>query len=74
MLAREFGKREARVAICARDQGELTRAASDLQGRGCTVETFACDVTDRSQVENTMDAVRRRFGAIDVLVNNAGPQ
>lgn len=72
VLAREFGKHGARVAICARDQAELTRAASDLQVRGCTVETFACDVTDKSQVENAMDAVRRHFGAIDVLVNNAG--
>jgi short-subunit dehydrogenase len=72
VLAREFGKRGARLAICAREQAELTRAASDLEGRGYTVETFACDVTDQTQVEGTIGAVRRRFGSIDVLVNNAG--
>jgi short-subunit dehydrogenase len=72
VLAREFGKRGARLAICARDQAELTRAASDLQARGCVVETFTCDVTDKAQVEKTIAAVRSRFGPIDVLVNNAG--
>jgi NAD(P)-dependent dehydrogenase (short-subunit alcohol dehydrogenase family) len=72
VLAREFGKRGARLAICARDQEELARAASDLQARGCTVETFRCDVTDKAQVESAIQAVRGRFGTIDVLVNNAG--
>ncbi len=72
VLAREFGGRGARVAICARDQGELERAATDLARRGCTVGTFRCDVSDKSQVESTIEAVRQRFGTIDVLVNNAG--
>lgn len=72
VLAREFGKRGARLAICARDQEELKRAASELQGAGFTVETFTCDVTDKAQVERMIDAVRGRFGNIDILVNNAG--
>jgi NAD(P)-dependent dehydrogenase (short-subunit alcohol dehydrogenase family) len=71
VLAREFGKRRARMVICARDQAELARA-SDLQGRGCTVETFTCDVADKTQVDKTIEAVRQRLGPIDILVNNAG--
>src|SRR3712207_89651 len=44
LLAREFGSRGARVAICARDLDELDRAVEDLTGRG--VELFAqrCDL------------------------------
>jgi NAD(P)-dependent dehydrogenase (short-subunit alcohol dehydrogenase family) len=72
VMAREFGERGARLAICARDQAELDRAASDLQNRGYTVQSLVCDVTDRKQVEETVAAVRARFGSIDVLVNNAG--
>jgi short-subunit dehydrogenase len=72
VLAREFGKRGARLAICARDGAELARAASDLRGRGYMVETFTCDVTDQRQVQNTIEAASRRFGSIDVLVNSAG--
>ncbi len=35
-------------------------------------ETFAVDVTDRSQVDAMVAAVKAKYGRIDVLVNNAG--
>jgi short-subunit dehydrogenase len=71
-MAREFGKRGARVGICARDEAELSRAATDLRQRGYLTETFVCDVRDKTQVDATMAAARARLGPIDVLVNNAG--
>ncbi|HEY6801991.1 MAG TPA: SDR family oxidoreductase [Pyrinomonadaceae bacterium] len=71
VLAREFQKRGAKVAICARDAEELLRAESDLQSHG---EAFAaqCDVTNKNSVEEMVDLVYERYGQIDVLVNNAG--
>jgi short-subunit dehydrogenase len=72
VMAREFGRRGARIGICARNDAELESAASDLRGRGYTVETFICDVSDKGQVDTTMAAARTRLGPIDVLVNNAG--
>jgi 3-oxoacyl-[acyl-carrier protein] reductase len=39
---------------------------------GVEVEKFICDVSNYSQVEETVKAVKARFGTIDVLVNNAG--
>ena len=36
VLAREFAAGGARVAICARDRGELERAQMDLAGRGAS--------------------------------------
>ena len=36
------------------------------------VAAFPCDVSDASSVEAMGDAVCRRFGAVDVLVNSAG--
>ena len=71
-MAREFGKRGARIAICAREQAELERAASDLQSRGYSVLTLVCDVTDSAQVNKMVAEVVDRWGEIDVLVNNAG--
>jgi NAD(P)-dependent dehydrogenase (short-subunit alcohol dehydrogenase family) len=72
VLAREFADEGARVAICARDNQELERASRDLEARGAEVFAFPCDVTDRAQVAELIEVVTRRFGRIDVLVNNAG--
>lgn len=72
VLARECAREGARVAICARDQAELARAQEDLQHQGAPVFTAPCDVTDRTQVNEMVQAVRSHFSSIDVLINNAG--
>ncbi|MCK8490321.1 MULTISPECIES: SDR family NAD(P)-dependent oxidoreductase [Spirosoma] len=71
-LARQFAQEGANVAICARDQDELDRAQEDLRRRGSDVFTYACDVTDKAQVEQFIKAVGQVLGSVDVLVNNAG--
>lgn len=72
VMARELARSGARLAICARDRAELERASADLVERGAEVLAIACDVTDTEQVNNMVQAVRDRFGQIDVLINNAG--
>jgi NAD(P)-dependent dehydrogenase (short-subunit alcohol dehydrogenase family) len=71
-LAREFAKRGCRIAICARDAGELSEARRDLERRGAEVLTIQCDVGDQSQVQHMAARVLERYGRVDVLVNNAG--
>jgi NAD(P)-dependent dehydrogenase (short-subunit alcohol dehydrogenase family) len=71
-VAQEFGKRRCRLAICARDEEELSRARSQLEAAGTEVLTIPCDVSDPSSVRNMLSAVRERYGRIDILVNNAG--
>ncbi|HST53425.1 MAG TPA: SDR family NAD(P)-dependent oxidoreductase [Pyrinomonadaceae bacterium] len=72
VLAREFAAEGANVAICARDREELERARADLASRDANVIAFPCDVTERAQVRELVEVVTRRFGGVDVLVNNAG--
>jgi NAD(P)-dependent dehydrogenase (short-subunit alcohol dehydrogenase family) len=72
LLAREFGRQDCRIVICARDEGELERARADLAGRGVEVLASRCDVSKRAEVERLLGEARARFGGIDVLVNNAG--
>ena len=73
LLARLFAGEGARVAICARDEAELDRAAEDLRGRGgADVLALPCDLTDREQVRRMVRHVVDHFAGIDVLVNNAG--
>jgi len=64
----------ARVAVCGR-RGELldeTRVAVEAGGGEC--HAVPCDIREPEQVEALVAAVIDRFGAIDVLVANAGGQ
>ncbi|MGI8972532.1 MAG: SDR family NAD(P)-dependent oxidoreductase [Dehalococcoidia bacterium] len=72
LLARELSREGCRIAICARDGGELDRARRDLEQEGAEVLAIACDIADREQVQQMVEAITRRFGQIDLLINNAG--
>lgn len=64
----------ARVAICGRDVERLGRAQAQLEashGAGRLLAQ-ACDVTKAEPVASFAKAVEARFGALDLLVNNAG--
>ncbi|WP_437752769.1 SDR family NAD(P)-dependent oxidoreductase [Sorangium sp. So ce1389] len=72
LLAEEFGRHGARVAITGRDAGALDRAEQRLRALGVEVHAVACDLGDRAAAEAFIDGTARAFGRIDVLVNNAG--
>jgi NAD(P)-dependent dehydrogenase (short-subunit alcohol dehydrogenase family) len=59
------------VAIVDIAEAAATRTAGELAARGSAVVFQRCDVSRRSEVRACIDAVIARFGAIDVLVNNA---
>ncbi len=56
------------VAMVDRDDAELHEAHATLVGAA----TFICDVSQPGQVQAMVDDVRKRFGRIDAVVNNAG--
>jgi 3-oxoacyl-[acyl-carrier protein] reductase len=58
-----------RVAICARDQAGLERAAQAL-----SADVFAqsADVTRPGDVERFIESAAGHFGRLDILVHNAG--
>jgi 3-oxoacyl-[acyl-carrier protein] reductase len=68
-LARE-GVRIAVVYAQSRDQAE--GVACELAScHQVNAAAFACDVTDGAAVERLVDDARRRFGRLDILVNDA---
>lgn len=68
-IARELGRAGAKLALGARRTERLEALATEIGG-----ETMVgrLDVTDRGDVAAFAEAARRRFGQIDVIVNNAG--
>ncbi|MHA6691651.1 SDR family oxidoreductase [Devosia sp. A449] len=73
-LARGLAGYGARVVLNGRDADKLEAAAASLRADGLAVEIAAFDVTDHDAVVAGVDAVEQRFGAIEILVNNAGMQ
>jgi citronellol/citronellal dehydrogenase len=73
-IARELGATGARVAICGRRPEPLAETRSALSERGVECLDVAADVREPEEVARVVDATLERFGAIDVLVNNAGGQ
>jgi len=59
----------ARVVICARGEGRLRATADELPGE---VHAIAADVSDPATPQRLVDAALERFGALHILVANAG--
>ena len=68
-LAQEVLAAGYRVVVTARRMAEVTDLADAHPDRALAM---ALDVTDTGQVAAVMKAAEARFGAVDVLVNNAG--
>lgn len=71
-IAQELALEGTRLAICARDQDELTWAEKELRAMGAEVLAVPCDVGSREEVHFFMQRVKEHYGPVDVLVNNAG--
>jgi 3-oxoacyl-[acyl-carrier protein] reductase len=70
---RALGARGAKLAVHYFKSGSGAEAAvAGLRARGSEAEAFRADVTKSAEVRTLVRAVTARFGAIDVLVNNAG--
>src|SRR5882762_986512 len=72
-IAESLLRSGAAVAICGRTRESVDRASAELkQATGRDVLGVTADVSKWDQVEFFFKTVQSRFGALDVLVNNAG--
>lgn len=71
-IATGLGEMGAKIAISARNPAELEEAKLHLEKHGIDVLTVVNDLSDAAQAPALVDAVLARFGAIHILVNNAG--
>ncbi|MBP9145047.1 MAG: NAD(P)-dependent oxidoreductase [Thermoanaerobaculia bacterium] len=68
----------ANVAILAKTTephprlpGTIYTAAEEIESAGGKALPIACDIREETQVKAAVEAVRARFGGIDILINNA---
>ncbi|MEX2462630.1 MAG: SDR family NAD(P)-dependent oxidoreductase [Paenibacillaceae bacterium] len=70
-IAKKFLQEGAQVVICDLEEARLNAVAKELSKYG-TVHSMPVDVTKREQVLELVAYTKDTYGAIDVLVNNAG--
>lgn len=71
--ARELADEGGRVALCSRNEDRIISAAEDIREEtGAEVLPLVCDVTEEEQIEAAIAETVSTFGALHVLVTNAG--
>jgi glucose 1-dehydrogenase len=74
-IAREFAKNGYSVVLNSRDEDDLSRAAQDIAkeiGNNQMIFYIPGDVSQENVCTSLIQQAIKRFGRLDVLVNNAG--
>ena len=70
-IVKRFTEEGAKVVLIARNLEELEKTRNEVGNEELTV-SISCDLTDESQVLQSINQIMDTYGKIDVLVNNAG--
>ena len=70
-IAIALAKEGASVAVLGRTLAKCEKVAAELEALGVKALALACEVGDRAQVDQALDAVVAWVGGFDALVNNA---
>jgi NADP-dependent 3-hydroxy acid dehydrogenase YdfG len=68
----EFARQGAHVVLAARSADRLAEVADEARALGVQALSVPTDVSSPDSVSALVEAATRRFGRIDVVVNNAG--
>jgi NAD(P)-dependent dehydrogenase (short-subunit alcohol dehydrogenase family) len=65
-------RRAGAVAVVDRNRAAAAETAELARAAGAQALAIECDLRDRDQIEAMVETTVEQFGALDVLVNNAG--
>ena len=71
-VARALAREGMNLVLAARSVEALEGVATELRGLGVKAIAVPTDVADEEQLKRLVERAMKEFGAIDVLVNNAG--
>lgn len=71
-MAEALAEAGANLMLCARRREWLDETVNEFAARGFSVVGKICDVSKPEEVQAVVDSTVKRFGAVNVLVNNAG--
>jgi len=71
-MAKALAESGAKIALVARDKNRLELVRDTITAFGGIADLFIADVTQEEEVAKVAEAVTQRFGAPQILINNAG--
>jgi NAD(P)-dependent dehydrogenase (short-subunit alcohol dehydrogenase family) len=72
VMARALAEAGARVAVLSLHGTSFARVVESIRADGGEAIGLACDVMDRTALEQVREEIVRSFGSIDILINAAG--
>lgn len=70
--ALELARRGARVALAARNEAKLEEVLQEITAAGGEGKAFVLDLASEDSIHAAAKAAIAHFGAVEILVNNAG--
>lgn len=71
-IALELAKEGFNLAVCARNENDLTQLKIELSTYGVDVQTYSIDCAIKDDLNRFLQNIKRTWSNVDVLVNNAG--
>jgi 3-oxoacyl-[acyl-carrier protein] reductase len=71
-IALAFAVEGCDLALTGRDQAALDETAAAIRAKGRKASVAALDLRAAGSEQTLVEAVRREFGQLDILINNAG--
>ncbi|MGE5524905.1 MAG: SDR family oxidoreductase [Rhodospirillaceae bacterium] len=71
-MATALAEAGSSIVVCSRKLNNCEEAAHALEKLGVKALPLACDVTKPDEVNHVKEETLKKFGRVDVLVNNAG--
>jgi 3-oxoacyl-[acyl-carrier protein] reductase len=71
-IALGFANQGAHIVAAARTESEVISVSERIQELGRESLGIVCDISKEDHVKNLIDVTVKKFGRIDVLINNAG--
>lgn len=68
--AKLFASEGAAVAVVDMDRSRAEKVTADIRDAGGRAKSFICDVSQESQIMDTVKGVADEWGRLDILINN----
>lgn len=72
LMALSFADEKSNVALVDLNSKDLDKVVKELSDRDIKAEAYQCDISDEEMVKKVVKNIKKDFGTVDVLVNNAG--